>query len=237
MINTFHKRRAILSSTLPDLVIGFTGALPSWGTEVGILGITSLEVGDIQNFQVVGQEITMNVSAVNYSVLDSAFSNDLSITYFNDNADKVNQIDNTVFYGTTNLVSVKLDALSFIDGNGSFYLSGILTLSLPSLITKTGDFIHLVRQAPNITYLDLSNMTTYTGKNGLMVYRATSLIELRLDSMTQMGNTVLYTQFLREIAFGCTIYVNTFLATNNAGGEDGDIAYARSTRSCTIIYV
>ena len=65
----------------------------------------------------------------------------------------------------------------------------------------------------------------------------TPLDKCYTPKLTTLGGSVGDNQNFFNIKLNCEITVDGSLETNNGGNPDGDLEYAETTRSATIVYV
>ena len=106
------------------------------------------------------------------------------------------------FYNCVFLTSVSFPKLTRIYTQAFQLCTSLSTIELP-LLTVTGTFAFA---------------------------NASSLSILNIPKCSNLGGSSTYNNVFEGIKIGCTINTNISLKTNNAGGVDGDLTYAKNTR-------
>ena len=205
-INIFLRRRALLSNTvsLYNTVIGGQGAITTTaGALESLLGLTS---GDVSYFNINGNDIEAKID-VDYTLTNSLFKNNTTITSYKDTDEHVVEIEDQCFRNATNANDFLLLG-ALIIGTLVFRNTAITTITLNA--TSIGS--NAVRDCGSLVTFDARFTTSTLGNNSL-------------DNNVFLGCTSL-----------ATVNCALVLETNNAGGRDGDIAYAEDTLGATINY-
>jgi hypothetical protein len=166
-----------------------------------------INVARISQFTIVGSDIECSVSG-NYTLPYQFFNNDNTITYFKDSDSLVTSSNAGLpFYNCANITDVILYGMTSL-GNTSFGLT------------------------PKLELLYLPNTTTIPNNAFAQGNKKIFYIPLA----TNLGDTPSSTNVFSVGNTGSLIYCNPSLSTNNAGGENANIVYARSI-GCDIRYV
>jgi len=192
----------------PNTFIG--GVSPTIGTAQLLATALAINVSMITNFSVVGSDIKCRITG-SYVIPGNCFLNSTSITSFIDKDNLVTNIGESSFRNTTLISELNFE--------------GVITHSAP-----------FSNRNSNVKRVILKNCTAITAGT---FYTDSSIMEFYyIARATTLGNTVGDEGiFYNASTYPATIiYTNPFLQTNNAGSEDGDIAYARS-KGCVIRYV
>ena len=88
------------------------------------------------------------------------------------------------------------------------------------------------RQVYNLKELIFDYTTSFLGS----IFDSVAANFLYIGKATTLGSNVGLTNIFNSINPNCKVYVNPFLATNNGGNPDGDIAYL-ITNGNTVVYV
>jgi len=166
----------------------------------------AISVGNISNFTIVGSDIKCKITG-SYAIPASAFNYlNTPCTYYTDTENLVNYVNSSAFY------------LTSVGGYADF--TNALTVANDAF-RATNFTKFLLKNTVNIGTYGLSNLVSDV---------------FYIPNCTNLGGTALNNSVFEGCKTTAKIYANPTLATNNAGGEDGDIAYARA-RGCTINYV
>ena len=163
----------------------------------------------------------------------TAFRNNTSITTVS--LPVVEAIGNQNFFNLASLVTVDIQGHCVI-GNGNFQgfdaanRNTLLSVIAPNAISVGQDFC---RDQFSLEIIDLRSAIS-TGS--IFAYKNFSLLQLRLDSMENLGPTQQRDSNFEQINPLAQITVPLALQTSNNGSEEGDIAYARGL-GCTINYI
>jgi len=171
----------------------------------------AIDVSRITNFSIVGSDIKCRITG-SYSLLASAFGSTSSITYYHDSEGLVNSFtEANTFASCTSLYSLLFPGLSSILGSFNFNLTPLLkTIEIPYLLSAG---------------------------NSSFAYASGSFVKkFYIPRCTSLGTSSGDNSVFSGITTGSIIYCNPALATNNAGGPDGDLAYAIS-QGATVRYV
>jgi hypothetical protein len=87
------------------------------------------------------------------------------------------------------------------------------------------------RGASKLTELIADSATT-VGNNSIRDTSSITLVSIKMCK--NLGGNPTGDSVFTGIKIGCLIKTNIFLATNNAGGADADLTYAKTTRGCTV---
>jgi len=187
---------------------GVSGTITS-KTQLAIkLGISSTR---IENFTIVGSDIKCKITGGSYVMPLSVFFEDTSLTYYRDFDNLVSTITYHNFNYCISMYDLKTYGVTSINSSNSFHETPLLSeLYFPNL-TSCADsgFATSIIIPKKVFYIPICiSLGSTSGDNGVFL----------------------------NVASGSEIYCHPSLATNNAGGEDGDVAYARS-RGCYISFV
>ena len=192
----------------------FIGGVASVITTSGALA-TKLGIASnrITNFKIVGSDIECRIKR-SYVIPDNNWQNDSSLTYYQDNDGLVTSIGVVAFKAQTNY----------------------LTLYFPG-ITNGQIGTSIFQDHPNGFTLLLPNCTFIPNNFMGNVFPTSNETVLYIPRCTSIGSTELYNNCL-EIDFcnGGLIYVPISKQTSNAGGVEGDLAFAIANNA-TVRYV
>lgn len=90
------------------------------------------------------------------------------------------------------------------------------------------------RECPLLTVADFPNVEHFAGNSS---FYGSSCTTYNLNSALTLGSTVGLNLFFYSIPTGSTINVPIVLSTVNAGGVEGDLAYAIDSRGATVNYI
>ena len=191
----------------------------------------------IKLFKVTGVDVECAIIGGNYNIPRDCWANNLQITYYLDNDGLVLGIDNYGFRECVNLANVnfpKCTSISIGPGYFAFYRCVSLTsVSFPEVVhvgTQSFEGCSLLTsinlpKATKIGFFAFSTLPAITLINiPKCLYLGTNLL------VNSPGNDNVFL----NIKTGCTINTNIALKTNNAGAPDGDLTYAKNTRSAIV---
>ena len=191
----------------------------------------------IKLFKVTGVDVECAITGGSYTIPVDCFQLNTSITYYLDNDGLVLGINSNGFRECANLANVnfpKCTSISIGGGYLAFYRCVSLTsVSFPEVVhVGTQSFL----ECSLLTSINLPKATTI----GVFAFSTLPAITLiNIPKCLYLGDNVLVNSpgnnnvFL-NIKTGCTINTNIALKTNNAGAPDGDLTYAKNTRSAIV---
>lgn len=191
----------------------------------------------IKLFKVTGVDVECAVIRGSYTIPIDCFKFNTSITYYLDNDGLVSGIYSSGFGECANLANVnfpKCTSISIGSGFFAFYRCVSLTsVSFPEVVhVGTQSF----QECSLLTSINLPKVTKI-GVFALSTLPAITLINipkcLYLGANSLVNSPGNDNVFL-NIKTGCTINTNIALKTNNAGAPDGDLTYAKNTRSAIV---
>ena len=145
-------------------------------------------------------------------------------------------IGDSAFIGT-NISSV--DSVTAYIGLAAFKATPITYINIPNCTTiktnQSGNSTGTLQNCVLLTYVNAPLLETING--GYLLAGCSSLETVNMQSLITLGTSIADNNNFLSIKTGCTITVPTALATANSGAEEGDIAYARTSRSANIVYV
>ncbi len=195
-----------------------------------------LNVSLISNFSIVGSDIKCKINS-NYIGISNAFSGNSDITYYNDSEGKcLNMVDGFIS-GCANSKWVNFPKLQSINGSTFNSLPNMSSLEFPELLTSIGTFSNMSGNI-KLRKIELPKATSIKHTNEDFANGCSELNFLYIPLVTELGMTHGRNgaMFLGSNLNNLKIYANPFLQTSNAGAEDGDLAFARSS-GATIVYV
>ena len=219
----------------PNTFIG--GVSATLNTAALVASKLGISVSRIKAFKIVGENIEFAVVGGGYTIPASCFTNNTSITYYLDNDGLVLSIASNGFRECANLANVnfpKCTSISIGTGYLAFYRCVSLTsVSFPEVVhVGTQSF----QECSLLTSINLPKVT----KIGILAFSTLPAINLiNIPKCLYLGTNSLVNKpgndnvFL-NIKTGCTINTNIALQTNNAGAPDGDLTYAKNTRSAIV---
>ena len=233
MLKELHRRRRIQAvNTVPNTFIGGVAAtIPDKATLATKLRIAESDIG---YFAVFTSDIEAVINA-NYSRV--SFKSDTNITWFKDLDGHCLSVPD--LQGCSSLTDLVVPQATSA-GNYVVRFTKITDLQLPSLLQVGNP--RIMMNMPELRYVNLESLTGFIYASGSSGYDfpftdCPKLESVNIPSCTNIGDSPSYTGYFRWIKKGVHFTVNSFLATNNNGGEDGDIAWLRNTKNCTITYV
>jgi len=178
---------------------------------------TSFSALNIQNFAIVGSDIKCTVIA-DYSIIDSAFSNNSLITYYIDNL-RCKEIKSAAFF-------------SSLSTSGGIYMNiykvhfeNVIVIGSNAFNSDFGTYGLKIAEFPNAT--TINGTRTFINNNKLEI--------VYIPKITSLGDSVTDNQIFQSVK-NAKIYANPVLQTSNSGGVEGDLSYA-SSQGNTIRYV
>ncbi|MFB9055051.1 leucine-rich repeat domain-containing protein [Formosa undariae] len=157
-------------------------------------------------------------------------------------------IGNFAFYNTSNLNKPVVNNIITSLGTSAFQGSGITLFNSTSLTsagsgcfrncTDMTSFSAPLTVVGNQTFRNTS-VEVFDFPNATSVEygafaESSNATEINIIKSLTLGNNTGDNIVFFNIKTGCLIRVNIALATNNLGGADGDLIYAKDTRGCTI---
>ena len=227
----FGKQKVKVPNTF---IGGIGGTINTPALLAAKLGISE---NRIKLFKVTGVDVECAVIGGSYTIPIDCFKYNTSITYYLDNDGLVLGINSTGFRECANLANVnfpKCTSISIGSGFFAFYRCVSLTsVSFPEVVhVGTQSF----QDCSLLTSINLPKAT----KIGVFAFSTLPAITLiNIPKCLYLGTTSLVNSpgndnvFL-NIKTGCTINTNIALKTNNAGAPDGDLTYAKNTRSAIV---
>lgn len=167
-----------------------------------------IDASRITNFAIVGSDIKCTITG-SYSATTNYFYNDANITYFRD-------ADGLV---------IAVAPSSMFQGNASEYCT---VLDFKNLLALGTDSC----RNSNYTHYWFKSATTIAN-NSFSANLFAKVIDIR--NCTTLGSSSANNAVF-EVSYGCRIYANSFLATNNGGSPDGDLTSAIA-QGATVTYV
>ena len=190
----------------------------------------------IKLFKVTGVDVECAIIG-SYNIPMDCFQLNTSITYYLDNDGLVLGIDSNGFRECANLANVNFPKCTSISIGTGFY-AFLRCVSLTSV--SFPEVVHVGTQSfQDCSLLTSINLPKAT-KIGVFAFSTLPAITLiNIPKCLYLGNSYLVNSpgnnnvFL-NIKTGCTINTNIALQTNNAGAPDGDLTYAKNTRSAIV---
>jgi len=231
-IQFFEYGRSRITAIQPNTFIGGVAAtIPTKEDLATKLGISS---ANISYFAVVGANIEVRIT-VNYTV--TSFENDVNITYYrNTDAGKVIAI--TKFRNAVNLYDVSFPYLTEILDSYVFRNTKLKNVVLQKVTKLTQ--LSVFQDTPTLKTIELPELieVTNTASTDALFRTNSSSLSIYMPKATILGGDATIDQkVFYLIPIGAVLYLSPTLATNNNGGEDADVDYARNTRSAVIRYV
>jgi len=184
------------------------GVASTIGTPTLLASKLGILESKITNFTIVGSDIKCKITG-SYVIPGNAFLSNTSITYYYDNDNLVTDLLASAFRGCNSLKKVVFDGVTTLTGSYIFR-----EIYVPTLVS--------LKNCTNIT----SNAFDEFYNKGGYIY---------IPNCTTLGSTVLSNVVFNSQG-GNVLQLNPFLATSNAGAEEGDVALAR-TQGSIIRYV
>ena len=219
----------------PNTFIGGIGG--TINTPALLASRLGISVNRIKAFKITGLDVECAIIGGSYTIPIDCFKFNTSITYYLDNDGLVLGINSNGFRECANLANVnfpKCTSISIGFGYLAFYRCVSLTsVSFPEVVhVGTQSFT----ECSLLTSINLPKAT----KIGVFAFSTLPAITLiNIPKCLYLGNNILANSpgngnvFL-NIKTGCTINTNIALKTNNAGAPDGDLTYAKNTRSAIV---
>lgn len=196
------------------------------------LGINESIIG---SFDINGSDITAIITE-NYNVGNAVFQG-TGITYFRDYGGLI-VAGWSMFQSCTQLQEVT--ALSLDNAGFSMfrYCSELLTVDFPK-VTYLGHY--LFQNCNKVKHLDFPELVQayVTGSRSSGTFRNMAGLEsINIPKCTILGTDSAYSSvFLSTGVQNFVINANTYLATNNNGGIDGDLQYAIDQKNAVVNFV
>jgi hypothetical protein len=137
------------------------------------------------------------------------------------------------------VTSLYSTSLSSIDYAAFYSCPELLTVNIPNATTiisnNTGGINGTFQISPKLNSVLAPKVTNITSTNAFNGCGALETIDL--SSILTLGSSTANNNVFQNIKVGATITVPTAMATADNGNLEGDLLYARDTRSATIIYV
>ena len=224
-------------------VMNVNGDLPA-NTFIGGVGDTitnavqlaaklSISESNITNFSTDANNNIRCLIDANYNILSSAFSNNSSLTYWEDPEDKLRRLQSSALNNTSNLVAIDFNSVI-----GTFFAltiseSDLVFMNIPNLATISGNFS--MRNNTLAKWVILSGVTNVsTSIGGLSGYSSIERLDLRSVTNWNATDWNNSNELLWNINTGCTIYVNSVY---DGATLPNALDYAVNTRSCSLVYV
>lgn len=170
---------------------------------------TSFSALNIQNFSIVGSDVQCTVIS-DYSIKDSAFSNNSLITYYIDNL-RCKEIKYSAFFSSSSTL-------------GGIYMN-IYKVHFENVIVIGRDAFNADFGTYGLKIAEFPNATTI---NGIRTFINNNKLEIvYIPKITSLGDYVTNDQIFQAVK-NAKIYANPFLQTSNSGGVEGDLSYASS---------
>lgn len=218
----------------PNTFIGGIGG--TINTPALLAAKLGVSVDRIRKFKIVGSDVSCAVTS-SYSGTFEAFNVDNSITYYADSLGLVKNMNYRFIRRGNNLLWVYFPDLETISDE-TFILAPLLnSVKIPKLKYATGQFSCL-HGLPILTELVIPEALEIFHTNDSFCSNNTSLTTLDIRKLTKLGSTqrrdgnILQNSNLSNLI----IYANSALQTSNAGGVEGDLAFAISG-GATVIWV
>lgn len=239
-----------------DVANLFIGGVSSTITTAALLAakFTFLE-GDVQDFQIDGDDISARITNTDYSTVDSAFTNDTLITDITETSGYLTSLLTQAFRLATSLFLVDLIGVDEITTEAFFGCSSlhVKDISLPNLVTASpaASAFRTLHPSTGET-LSLPSCTTLTGSNTFRSFIFTIDLPacttfgsidtcafgagtVNIPIVTDLGGTAGNDDVFRLNTGAMIVNANPFLETNNGGSPDGDLANV-TTRGGTVTY-
>ncbi|TJY33380.1 leucine-rich repeat protein [Pontimicrobium aquaticum] len=213
----------------------------------------SFTEAQILDFVILNGNVYANIDNSDYETNSAAFSGDLDITSIIESNESLTEIKTSSgFQNATSLEEVNCKGLEVI-GDSAFHGCTALKpskINMPNVQTLGAFCFKLLANESSYNWV-LPKVTSISSSFGECVFDISlpALTDLTgsasaffkfngvidLPNVTSMGDPATNTGIFTSIIATSTLKLNSVLATNNGGGEDADVAYARG-RGCTIIY-
>ena len=218
----------------PNTFIG--GVSATINTPALVAAKLGISVERVKSFSIVGSDIEILITG-SYTIPIDCFRLNTSITYYLDNDGLVLGIDSYGFRECANLANVNFPKCTSIS-IGSGYLAFYRCVSLTSV--SFPEVVHVGTQSfTECSLLTSINLPKAT-KIGVLAFSTLPAITLiNIPKCLYLGinslvNSPGNNNVFLNIKTGCTINANIALKTNNAGAPDGDLTYAKNTRSAIV---
>jgi hypothetical protein len=208
---------------------GVASTIPDAATLATKLNISESE---IKSFEIVGSDIKAAIN-INYVMPTAAFKNNTNITYFDDQGNNCTLLNRECFQFCSNLTYVYFNGCKEIENVVFSYCTSLSDIQFNALETITGGF---VLNRTLVQDCDFPNLISLNAQAFRSEINPANQTRFNIPNCATIGDTVGNNSVFLNINSGCEIICPTSLQTANAGGEEGDIAYARG-RGCTITYV
>ena len=227
----FGKQKVKVPNTF---IGGIGGTINTPALLASKLGISE---NRIKLFKVTGVDVECAVIGGSYTIPIDCFRFNTSITYYLDNDGLVLGINSNGFRECANLADVNFPKCTSISIGSGFY-AFLRCVSLTSV--SFPEVVHVGTQSfQDCSLLTSINLPKVT-KIGVFAFSTLPAITLiNIPKCLYLGVNSLVNSpgndnvFL-NIKTGCIINTNIALQTNNAGAPDGDLTYAKNTRSALV---
>lgn len=180
------------------------GVASTIGTASTLATKLAIDVSRITNFSIIGSDIKCKIEGT-YSLPSNCFINDTLIIYYYDYDNLLTSIGERVFQFATNFKYLKADGVTTISGGRSFERTSLEFLYFPNLTSTVA--------------AAFNNIGTINGQK-TDIYMPNCLT---FGTNTNTNESIFYFTIS-----GSILYLNTSLATSNAGGEEADVVSARA---------
>ena len=208
----------------PNTFIG--GVSATLNTPALVAAKLNISVARIKAFKIVGENIEFAVVGGGYTIPASCFINNTEIKSYIDADGLVSEFTGGQEFRNSTIQTVNFpNVTTFNNSILNFYNCVFLTsVSFPKL---TRIFTQAFQLCTSLSTIELP-LLTVTGTFAFA--NASSLSILNIPKCSNLGGSSTYNNVFEGIKIGCTINTNISLKTNNAGGVDGDLTYAKNTR-------
>lgn len=212
VINPYRYK--VISPSYNTFIGGISGVVTTAGQLETLLGLSG---GDVTFFNINGSDIEAFIDVVSYVLPDNTFNNDGGVndwgdgdivTYYIDSDDLVTSVGDSCFKDQTNMPYIELSGVTTVDAN-AFDGTKVKVARFPAVTATEGS-----------------------------VFESCSLLEyVYIPLCTDLGGSAVDNSVFNDCTRLRSVYANTFLATNNGGAPDGDLAYVSTLDRATVYYV
>ena len=180
----------------------------------------------IKLFKVTGVDVECAIIGGGYIIPASCFINNTEIKSYIDADGLVSEFTGGQEFRNSTIQTVNFpNVTTFNNSILNFYNCVFLTsVNFPKL---TRIWTQAFQLCTSLSTIELPLLTTL----GVYAFANTaSLSAVNIIKCSNLGGSPTHNNVFENIKIGCTINANISLKTNNAGGADGDLTYAKNTR-------
>jgi hypothetical protein len=218
--------KTFAQNVLPNTFIG--GVAATINTPQLLANVLRIHVNRINNFRIINNNIQCKITG-NYTGPTRAFFN-VGLTYYIDTDNLITTL-NSNYIAWNPIPKLVLNGVLYAEPTSLVGNEYLTELEVPNLLEIRG--AHFINVCP-IKILDIPKCT-YIAPQGLAhtSINTPKYTYINIRMCKNLGNSPLNTNVFQNINSSVVIDANIYLATNNNGGADGDLVYAKN-RGCQI---